>query len=144
MHDTLLDELACAGVTTAWTHGVDNHDIDAILGLFAEDAVLHWRTGEPMTGHEMIRQVLLSRDPARVTRHVIAPPFVRLVGPDEAKGVTNFVLYDGTRSGADAPDVLPVALPATIGEFHQSYRRTAQGWLISEHRSVAIFRRAAG
>jgi ketosteroid isomerase-like protein len=140
--ETLLDELECARLTIAWARHVDRQNIPEAVALFTDDCILHSRTGGADTlGREAIGAFLTSHDANRVTRHVAAPPFIEMRGPDTARGVTAYVLYDGQKDSVPEGQPMPLGLPLAMGEFHQTYRRTPQGWRIVTHRSVGLFRR---
>lgn len=143
MDKALLGQLACATLTIAWANGLDAHAIEATLDTLSDDAVFHSRAGDTVTGRDAIRTVIAARDPERTTRHVLAPPFILIRDADNATGVTNFVVYDSYVVTGDARASLPLESPVTVGEFHHSYKRTSDGWRISEHRSVGVFRRPA-
>lgn len=133
------DEMDCCALLLRAAHFADHHDVEAFVALFTDDGWVE-RLGERFIGTEAIRGFFQGRNTARRTRHVPSPPLITFRGPDEAAGLALFTLFDGIESDDQA--VLPVALPATVGEFHQEYRRTENGWKIASHRSVAVFRRA--
>jgi ketosteroid isomerase-like protein len=142
--ETLLDELACCRLVAVWAHRVDRHDIDGVIALFTEDGVLHSRTGgDDAVGAAAIRAFFANHhDANRVTRHVTSPPFIELTGADDAQGITGYVLYEGFKGSTPEGAPLPLTTPLAVGEFHQRYRRTPEGWRIASHRSVSVFRRA--
>jgi hypothetical protein len=133
------DELACARLMLRASHHADLHQIDAFVALFAKDGWVD-RMGDRFTGPAEIRRFMENRKRERVTRHVIAPPIIEFAGPDEAQGGALFTLYDAI--AGDDQAVMPVALPATVGEFRQTYRKRDGDWKITSHASIATFRRA--
>jgi hypothetical protein len=142
MTSPLLDELECARLAIAWTYHLDRHENDKMVALFAEDAVFHSQAGVDVVGHEGILRVLQKRDPNRVTRHVLAAPYIEMTGPDEARGVSAFTVFDGFKDQHQGSGPMPLLAPVTVGEFHQTYRRTPQGWRIATARSVPVFKKA--
>jgi ketosteroid isomerase-like protein len=138
---SLLDQLACARLTSLWTHYIDRHDIEAAVALFADDGILHSRTGAVLKGHDAIRTGLSKRDSNRVTRHVLAPPTVQLTGPDTAEGIAEYILFDAYKDQHPGKDPLPIESPVGVGEFHQTYRRATDGWQITSHNGASVFRR---
>ncbi len=135
------DEQACAKLLVRSSYLADRHDIEGFLGLFSADAVLELR-GETFRGIHAIREFMQRRDPNRVTRHIVSPPVIEISDAQRASGVAFFALYDGVNPAAEA--MPPVRVPATIGEFRQSYQRHGDRWLIRSYTAVAIFRRAEG
>lgn len=136
------DELACARLASLWTHYIDRHQVEAVVALFAEEGILHGHGGAVLKGRAAIAKGLSRRDPDRVTRHVLAPPVVRLVGENTAEGVAEYILFDGYKSQHPGREILPIQSPLAVGEFHQTYERSAGGWLISAHRGASIFRQS--
>lgn len=135
------DELACARLASLWTHHIDRHNIEDVIALFAEDGILHGHGGAVLKGRETIRKGLSRRDPNRVTRHVLAPPVVKLTGPDDAEGVAEYILFDAYRDQHPGKDILPIQPALAVGEFHQVYRRLNGTWFIAVHKGQSIFRR---
>ena len=140
MYGTLADELECARLTIAWARYVDLHEDNDVVALFSEDGVLHGPSGQRIEGHAAILSALATRSANRVTRHMLAPPFISLVGPDEAEGVTCFTVFEGFKDQHEGAGPMALRPPVTVGEFHQSYRRTPQGWRIASHRNVQVFK----
>ncbi|PZQ24630.1 MAG: hypothetical protein DI569_00155 [Sphingopyxis macrogoltabida] len=141
MPATLIDELECARLAVAWSFHIDRHANDAVIALFAEDGILHGQAGFDGVGREAILKMLQKRSPNRVTRHVLAAPFIEMTGADEARGVAAFTVYDGFRDQHEGDGPMPLLPAVTVGEFHQTYRRTADGWRIATCRSVPVFKK---
>lgn len=136
------DELACARLASLWAHYIDRHQVEAVVALFAEEGILHGHGGAVLKGRAAIANGLSRRDSDRVTRHVLAPPVVRLVGESKAECVAEYVLFDGYKSQHPGREILPIQLPLAVGEFHQTYERSGDEWLISAHRGISIFRQS--
>jgi hypothetical protein len=130
--------MECARLMIAWGHHLDRFHYDEALALFTEDGVLQGPAGKPAVGLEAIRRGLERRDVNRITRHVLSPPHIRLTGPDEAVGVADYILYEARRG--EAPPPFPIAPALSVGEFRQTYRRTADGWRIANLSSISTFR----
>ena len=140
MTATIISELECARLAIAWARFVDLHDNDAVVALFADDGVLHAPGGGEIAGHPAILAALATRSANRVTRHMLAPPLVTMKGADEAHGVICFTVFDGFKDTHEGTGPMPLQPPVTVGEFHQTYRRTEQGWRIASHRNVQVFK----
>ena len=141
MNANLLDELECARLVTALSYRLDQHENDAVIALFADDGILHSQAGVDAVGGEAILGLLAKRNPNRVTRHMLAVPFIEMTGPDEARGVAAFTVYEGFRDQHEGSGPMPLLPAVTVGEFHQSYRRTSAGWRIASCRSVPVFKK---
>lgn len=140
MTTELLAELECARLAIAWARFVDLHDNAAVVALFADDGVLHAPGGQEIAGHAAILAALGTRSANRVTRHMLAPPFITMTGADEAQGVISFTVFDGFKDTHKGTGPMPLQPPVTVGEFHQTYRRTPDGWRIASHRNVQVFK----
>lgn len=132
------DELACTRLMIAASRYADLHDDDAFLALFTADGTVS-RLGETFSGQAQIRDFLNQRKRERRTRHVLSPVLIEFSANDTASGVAMFTLFDGVEDGRD---VLTVDLPATVGEFRQTYRKIDGRWKIATHAAAGAFRRA--
>jgi hypothetical protein len=142
MNETvLLDELACARLLLRTGAFSDRHDVDGFLSLFAEDGVID-RIGQPFVGHNAIRALMEARPRDRVTRHLLSPPVIEVIGPNDATGRSYFSLYDGI--GEPDGAVLPLKAPVLVGEFDQIYCRNLGEWKIARHKVSAVFRPTEG
>src|SRR5688572_14011297 len=137
---TYADELACTRLAIAWGYHLDRHENSQIAALFAEDGVLHSKTGVDAVGSAAIVAVLGKRDANRVTRHFLAPPFIEVIGENRAQGVIPYTVFEGFRGKDEAQGPMPLLPPVTVGEFRQTYRRTQDGWRIATSRSAPIFK----
>lgn len=133
----MKDELACARLMVAAVYYGDLHKTEEFIALFTADGSVS-RLGDLFTGHDAIRTFLAGRKRDRRTRHVVATPIIEFSSPDTGSGIALFTLFDGIEDGSD---VLPVSLPATVGEFRQSYRKIGGIWKIASHASMGVFRR---
>lgn len=132
------DELACARLLVSASYFADFHRVEEFVALFTPGGSVE-RKGEPFVGLDAIRAFMAGRDRGRRTRHVLSPPLIEFDGADSARGLALFTLFDG--EGGDDAAALPVAMPATVGEFRQTYRRVDGVWRIVSHHAAAAFRR---
>jgi len=70
-------------------------------------------------------------------RHVCGNMRFIADGPDAAVGRTVLTVYQGTGPGS------PTTLPWSVGEDHDRFVRTEQGWRIASRRWVELFARPA-
>ncbi|HLN56150.1 MAG TPA: SgcJ/EcaC family oxidoreductase [Bacteroidales bacterium] len=54
--DVAADEMAVKEISKNWLNMERSHDMDGILQIFADDAVVYTRNSEPLKGKEAIRQ----------------------------------------------------------------------------------------
>lgn len=123
----LLIEAECSRLIAAYSYHVDHREYEALADLFTEDGVLD-RGGHRTAGRATILGAMQERPAHIATRHMNGTPFFRSVTPDEATAVTYMLMYvvEGTDEG-------PNQVPGTtgLGEFHDVFRRTADGWKIA-------------
>ncbi len=134
----LLIERACVRLATEYCHLVDHGQAARIAELFTEDGV--WSSpGAVMTGREAISAGFQRRQDRieRLSRHVCCNPLVEVQDEDHASGVIYLALYrhDGQIDGRAAP----LAGPASVGEYCDSFLRTADGWRFKRREVLISF-----
>lgn len=135
----LLDERACERLVIDYTHLVDFGNAPAIADLFTKDGV--WRTDEfSMDGAHEIRAGFTRRQGVtrRQSRHVCTNVAITLDG-DTATGVCYLVNYrhDSETGVAELP--APGDVPKYVGEYHDTFVRTADGWRFKDRYCVMTF-----
>ncbi len=141
----LLDERACERLVVDYTHFVDFGEAARIAELFTGDGI--WEAeGVRMVGQEAIRAGFLARQGVvrRTSRHVCTNVAITMRGPDEATGLSYLVNYrhDSTSGAAERP--APAGHPKYVGEYHDRFVRTPDGWRIAHRRCEMAFVRARG
>ncbi|MBM4244572.1 MAG: nuclear transport factor 2 family protein [Deltaproteobacteria bacterium] len=141
----LLHERACERLVIDYTHLVDFGEAARIADLFTESGV--WEAeGIRMEGRDAIRAGFGARQGVtrRTSRHVCTNVAITLTGPDEATGISYLLNYrhDSTTGTAERP--APVGHPKFVGEYHDRFVRTADGWRIAHRRCTLAFVRARG
>ncbi|MEM5517201.1 nuclear transport factor 2 family protein [Henriciella sp. AS95] len=137
-----LIEKQCERLSIRFANYVDQGRAEDVATLFSDDGSFS-RAGQVLDGPDQLRAFLEKRPPERVTRHVCTNIDVNLVSPNEATGVTYFLLFEGSRA-ADSEGPLPLMSPAALGEYHDTFVLTPQGWRIKERSAQAVFRQVEG
>lgn len=118
----------------------DEPDLEALLGLFTEDAVLEFGPYGTWTGPEEIRAgyegIVASPGNAFASLHAVANPIIQISG-DEGRG--RWYLLDQVLTGAPSEPTMRVA-----ALYHDAYRRTADGWRISGMRLQLLWNAEIG
>lgn len=132
-------ERACARLAIAFTSHVDNRRADAAAEVFAVDGEFE-RRGETLAGREVIRATLKARPATMLSRHMCANLAIDVIDENNAKGVVSFTVYlhnfaEGEEGAA------PLRDPEAIGEYHDIYVRTSEGWRIKRRNTTVAFRR---
>ncbi len=129
--DRLQDEAACARLCVAFANHIDARRYDAWLDLFTDDGVLD-RMGTKVSGRAELASFLQARPDKVETRHLCANVQVDVLSPDEATGFCYVLFFQGA-PGAPGEPATASGAPGVV-EYHDRYKRTAQGWRIQERR----------
>jgi len=128
----LTDERACERLIMRYTHLVDFGDAEAIADLFTPDGV--WRTDDfAMNGREEIRAGFRRRQGVtrRQSRHVCTNVVIEVDG-DRATGLCYLVNYRHDSETGVAEKPAPADVPKFVGEYHDTFVRTADGWRFAD------------
>jgi ketosteroid isomerase-like protein len=126
----------CERLSIAFANAIDRRDYPALLDLFADAAVVD-RMGTIIRGRSALSAWLESRPADIVTRHVCSNIEIVQRGPETAEGLTYFTFY---KAGA-AADICEVDGPELVGEYHDAFVLTEQGWKIQSRKITVIFKR---
>ncbi len=136
--ERLRIEQACQRLSVAFANHVDANRADQLIALFADGGTFE-RAGTVLAAPDQLRDFLDKRPADRTTRHVCTNILIDVADDGTATGVTYFTLFDHEGPAQEPP--LPMNLPAAIGEYHDRYIRTADGWRIAQRVVRAVFRR---
>jgi hypothetical protein len=141
----LLAERECERLIFRYCRLVDFGQAAQIADLFCEDGEwigvdLHLR------GRDEIRTWFTEREQLtrRVSRHLCVNVAIDVVATDAAQSLCYMVNY--RHDSRDTEPELPVALevPKFVGELHDRFRRTDDGWRFASRRvEVSFVRRRA-
>jgi len=129
-------ERACERLVTLFHIYADRFDHDALLGLYADDAVVdHIYVGK-IEGREAIKSYLARKETTSITRHITTNIVIDVIDESHAKGKSYWTFY------ASAPGSTPPVLlkgPMAVGDYDDEFVRTKDGWRFSYRRSSGIF-----
>jgi ketosteroid isomerase-like protein len=128
----------CERLSIAFANNIDRRDYPALLDLFADDAVVD-RMGTIIRGKPALSAWLESRPADVVTRHVCSNIDIAQRGPETAEGLTYFTFYKAVGTA----DVCDVEGPELVGEYHDLFVLTEQGWKFQSRKITVIFKRRA-
>jgi len=121
----------------SFCHYIDHGQYDELVALFTPDGVFD-RIGQALNGREEIADAFRNRH-AFLTRHSVTNLLFTRVEADEAEAkmyVANFV---GQTANGELP--VPYALPQpAILEFHDTYRKTVDGWRIACRKAFVVLK----
>lgn len=134
----LLAERTCERLIVSYCRLVDFGNAAGIADLFCEDGEWHG-VDLHLRGRDQIRAWFTEREQLtrRVSRHICTNVAVDLLSADEAQSLCYMVNY--RHDSRDGDPQLPVTLevPKFVGELHDRFRRTPDGWRF-QSRTVAL------
>ena len=137
--DVLLIERACERLIVDSATFNDRRQWAALAGLYTPGGVVVRPNGERLEGREAIEAAYASGSSDRVTRHLCANVRVEVDDADSAHATTVVLIVSGTRSDdADATFGVVPNNRHTVGEFADTFVRTADGWRIAERRASLV------
>lgn len=131
----LLAKQACRDVVLQAAEAVDAQDYDTLVALFTEDATLVRPTGPALQGREEILQAYRSKDPHRMTHHVICNHQVRLTAPDQAASRCKVLLYASDQRRELTPKGRQADAQQMAGVIEDVLVLTHEGWQIQQRQA---------
>jgi SnoaL-like domain len=141
----LLAERACERLIVEYCRRVDFGRAAQIADLFCEEGEWHG-VDLDLVGREEIRKWFAAREglTRRVSRHVCTNVAVDLVSDHEAESLCYMINYRHDRQEGDVALPVPAEVPKFIGELHDRFVRTPDGWRFASRTvTVAFARRRA-
>ena len=141
--ERMLIEHACTKLQRQYGVLADHGDVEGFTNLFAPDGSVAVPEAPPFVGHDAIRASIQALGAQGVTmRHVLTNNVVDVIDAETAEGMSYLTVWN-SRAPADGQGMRPVALPATVGEYRDTFRRTADGWRFQTRVLTRIFRTAS-
>jgi uncharacterized protein (TIGR02246 family) len=136
MTDTAEISLACANLIVDMAEFLDAGDVEGMLGLYADDAVVVRADGSQHHGQAAIRAAY-TRPAERRLHHLVTNVRILVHAPDRAEGISRLTVYSGT----GAPDAVWTAeRPPIMNGVRDEFVRAAIGWRIARRTIRAIAR----
>ena len=112
---------------------------EAALVYFVPDGV--WiRGGEPMTGHREILAYFNDRTPGMLTRHLVSNMMVNVIDEYTATGLSYYTAYIYDSGPASLTLPVPLGVPFSVGEWHDKFRLTDNGWRLVHRETKRLFK----
>lgn len=131
----LLAKQACREVVLQAADAVDAQDYDAFVALFTEDATLVRPGGPELKGRAEILQAYRSKDPHRMTHHLICNHQVTLTEPNKASSRCKVLLYASDERRELTPKGRLADAQQMAGVIQDALILTAEGWKIQSRRA---------
>ncbi|MEU1827097.1 MULTISPECIES: nuclear transport factor 2 family protein [Streptomyces] len=120
-------ERACERLILEFVRRLDLGEPGTVCELFTPDGAWEWPyDGRRVEGREALRAYFGSRPTDRLSRRMCTNILVTVDSPDTAAATTYFATYrvDGYTDGA----LVPPRLPANVGHYEDTFRKTTAGW----------------
>jgi hypothetical protein len=128
-------EAACRRLVILFAHHLDHRRFREVAELFTDDGVWH-RRGESMRGPGQILAFLEQRAPTVLERHVMTTVLVEQSTDTTCTASSYAMIFRADRTGDEIPAITG---PAAIGDFHDRFRLTADGWRFTYRTSEPVF-----
>lgn len=138
----LVDERACEKLISEYCHLVDFGNASAIAQLFILEG--QWSgPGVDMVGQSEIEAGFSARQAVtrRQSRHLCTNVSIDVEG-DEARGLCYLLNFRHDSQSGTAETPAPAGLPKYVGEYHDQFVRTDQGWRFASRRFDLAFLRS--
>ena len=126
-------EDACTDLVLDYAIHRDRLDADSYAKLFAADAVLSV-LDDRFVGRDAIHERLVESRGKETTRHLMSTIRITVEDEENATGISYVRIY-----ASPAGDLPMTAAQKVVGEYHDRFVRTADGWKISERKFVPVF-----
>ena len=129
-------ERACTRLVTAFHVYIDAFEHDALLGLFADDAVwVHPMMGT-LRGHADMKRYLDAKSRKPTAMHITTNILIDVIDEKRAKGSVYYTFYyDG-----EGRNPAPITGPMAVGRYVDEFVRTAAGWRFSYREPKNVFK----
>jgi SnoaL-like domain len=134
----MLIERACERLVTEYCHFVDHGEAAKIAGQFSDDGV--WASASAVhSGREAIERNFEKRQAnvKRMSRHVCSNLLIDVIDGNNATGVVYLTLY--RHDGEPGRPLSPSDVPEIVGEYRDTFVRTANGWRFRRREIHASF-----
>lgn len=133
--------IECQAIVTAFSVHADLGELEQCAALFTEDGQFE-RRGEMLTGRAAILAALKARPALLRARHHCLPPHITVRDAHTADGVTYFTIYRHLGALAEGTPA-PLSGPGSVGEFHDRFVYTPEGWRLRLRTTQVAFRQEA-
>ncbi len=140
LDERLRIEQQCRDLVAAVAQRGDRRDLQGAAELFADDGV--WvRGGRPYEGRAGVIDSYNRIPATQFTRHMSANCVVTVLDADHAEAVTYYLAFHHDPGLVEATFPLPLDPPFSLGEWHDRFVRTAEGWRIARRETKRLFER---
>ncbi len=140
--EILAAEAACRALVLQGADAVDRGDAQGFAALFVPDGTLVRPDGSVLQGRAAIAHTYASRDPDRLTQHLVCNQQVSVdLQAGTAQACSKVWLWTGRHSSPSTPQGRPADATSQVGEFVDELKHTPEGWRIRSRRAQFILYR---
>ena len=133
----------CRDLVIDLLHYGDHGEVEKAVDLWVPNGT--WiRGGKPFTGREQLIESFKRASDTTVIRHVVTDTRVVVKDENNAEGVSYYMAVNHDPKTATPKFPLPFDPPFSMGEWHDKYVRTKDGWRFSPREVKRLFQRAGG
>jgi SnoaL-like domain len=127
----------------ALTQYGDHREAEKAVALFAEDGF--WlRGGKPYKGRAEILDSYKRGSQTQVTRHMNGGMLITIKDDNHAECVTYYIALHHDPKVENPKFPLPFDPPFSMGEWHDKFIRTTEGWRFASRETKRLFERQGG
>lgn len=140
-----IAESACRDVVARAALKLDANDLDGFASLFTPDAIVVRPGKEPLHGVDALVQSYRARPASHMTRHLVTGSVVDLRAPDEARAISNVLLWTGSADDSVGPFGRRAQARQVVGEFEDILRLCSDGlWRIAHRQARFVLHAETG
>ncbi|MFT7221000.1 MAG: hypothetical protein ACI8Z1_002621 [Candidatus Azotimanducaceae bacterium] len=134
LKDVLKDKAACRSLVIDYAYHRDQGHAGELAKLFTQDAQLIVM-GNKIEGREAIEQRVADAKSGPLLRHMMSTIRIVLIDKDHASGVSYVTVYSSPAGTLP----LPLTEFSALGEYHDEFVRTVEGWKIQSRQFIPVF-----
>ncbi|MBE2278218.1 MAG: nuclear transport factor 2 family protein [Rhodobacteraceae bacterium] len=137
--DAVAAEFAITGQMNRFFGALDRRDFEAMAAIMTPNAV--WRRGGvDLQGREALLAAMAVRPDDRHSCHLLSNQTVTFETQETA--VLTFYSVAWVHVGpVDAKGIAPLTMPSSIGDYTARFAKGAEGWQLTDLRSIPRFRK---
>jgi hypothetical protein len=141
--EQLMAERDCERLIVEYARRLDLGEPERVAELFADDGVWEMPGRLRFEGRAELEAAFPTRmdKPGRTARHVVTNVAIDVVSRDEATGFCYLINYRHDSPTGEPETPAPAEGPMYVGQYHDRFVRTAEGWRFKYRRSEIGFAR---
>lgn len=128
----------CKDLVARTAYFADQQDHSAFVELFTEDAQLARPSGAWLKGRDEILAEYRAKPADRITRHLVSNTVFLDTQADSAQAISYVLLWSTSADAVREAFGRKANARQVLGEFHDSFVKTGQGWRIAKREAVFI------